>query len=154
MIDFTFKPIYNKNSKILILGSFPSVKSREYNFYYSNPQNRFWKMLSLIYKDNLPETIDQKKNLILDHNLALYDAIKMCDIKASSDLSIRNEISTDIDPIIENSNIQKILCNGKKSFDIVTKKMNKKAIQMPSTSSANARYSLKDLVEIWGKELL
>ncbi|MDO4594308.1 MAG: DNA-deoxyinosine glycosylase [Tissierellia bacterium] len=152
MIDFTFKPIYDENSKVLILGSFPSIISRKNDFYYSNPQNRFWKILEIIYNRKL-QNMEEKINLLIEQQIALYDSIAKCDIKNSSDLSIKNITATDIGPILDNSKVEKILCNGRKSYDVVVKKMNKKAILMPSTSSANARYSLDKLVEIRSKEL-
>lgn len=97
--------------------------------------------------------MEEKINLLIEQQIALYDSIAKCDIKNSSDLSIKNITATDIGPILDNSKVEKILCNGRKSYDVVVKKMNKKAILMPSTSSANARYSLDKLVEIRSKEL-
>ena len=109
-----FGPLYNKESRILILGSFPSVKSREQNFFYGHPQNRFWKVIAALYEQPLPQTIEEKKQLILDNGLALWDSIASCEITGSSDSSIRNARANDINVILESCNIEKIYCNGRK----------------------------------------
>ena len=106
-VEHTFKPIYNKESKILILGSIPSVKSRENNFYYGHQKNRFWELIAKIYKENIPVTVDEKVDLILKNNLAIYDVIKSCDIEGSSDSSIKNAEINDINTIIKQSCIRK-----------------------------------------------
>lgn len=110
-VNHLFAPVFNADSEILILGSFPSVKSREQNFYYGHPQNRFWKLLSKIYgkMDIKLETIDEKKEFLLENHIALWDVIKSCDIKGSSDSSIRNIEVNNLDIIIKNSNINKII---------------------------------------------
>lgn len=110
-VNHLFAPVFNADSEILILGSFPSVKSREQNFYYGHPQNRFWKLLPRIYgkMDIKLETIDEKKEFLLENHIALWDVIKSCDIKGSSDSSIRNIEVNDLDIIIKNSNINKII---------------------------------------------
>ena len=100
IITHPFPPLYDASSKILILGSFPSVKSREQAFFYGHPQNRFWKLLSLLYNVPLPESIDEKRALILENHLALYDTIYSCEIKGSSDASIKNAVPTDLQPIL------------------------------------------------------
>ena len=120
-ISHPFNPIYNFKSKILILGSFPSVKSREVNFYYGHPQNRFWKILSNIFKENIDDNISSKKDFLLEHNIALWDIIQNCDINASSDASIKNPKVNDINELITKSNIQTIFCNGNTSYKIFKK---------------------------------
>lgn len=146
-------PIYNKNSKILILGSFPSVKSRESQFFYHHPQNRFWKVLSSVLDKDTPITIDEKKDFLLDNNIALWDVIASCDIEGSSDSSIKNVVANDLNKIIDTCDIKQIFCNGGKSFELYKKycekNTNLKAIKLPSTSPANARFSLEKLVEDW-----
>lgn len=152
-----FAPVYDKNSKLLILGTFPSVKSRETNFYYGHPQNRFWKVLAAITENEVPQTIEQKKELLLENHIAIWDVIESCDIEGSSDSSIRNVVPADISKILENSNVERIYANGataKKLYDrYVLKKTGREIIGLPSTSPANAAYSLEKLVDIWGRTL-
>lgn len=153
----TFKPIYNKKSKILILGSFPSVKSREDNFYYAHPKNRFWKLISKILNTKEPITIEDKTKLILNNKLAIYDVIKSCEIQGSSDSSIKNVEINDINYIIKNSSIEKIIFNGNKAYELYNKyEINKfsNTKVLPSSSPANARYSFEGLYTIWSKELV
>lgn len=151
-------PLFDGESKILILGSLPSVKSREAMFFYGHPQNRFWKMLSLIYQEPLPQTIEEKRMLILKHRLALWDTIYSCDIIGSSDSSIRNVTPTDLREILEKSKITKVICNGKTSGKYYEQYQMKETgirpVILPSTSSANAAYSLERLAAIWQEEIL
>ncbi len=153
-----FPPLFHSESKILILGSLPSVKSREQLFFYGHPQNRFWKMLSLVYNEPIPQSIEEKKHLILSHDLALWDTIYSCDIIGSSDSSIKNVIPTDLTEILKNSKIEKIICNGKTSGKYYQKYQLKNTliqpVILPSTSPANAACHLDQLAAQWGKELL
>lgn len=153
-----FPPLFHEESKILILGSLPSVKSREQMFFYGHPQNRFWKMLSLIYEEPIPQSIEEKKQLILSHDLALWDTIYSCDIIGSSDSSIKNVVPTDLTEILKNSKVEKIICNGKASGKYYQQyQMKSTLIQpviLPSTSPANAACRLEQLAAVWGKELL
>lgn len=146
-------PIYNKNSKILILGSFPSVKSRENHFFYHHPQNRFWKVLSNVTECETPVSIEEKKKFLLDNNVAVWDVIASCEIEGSSDSSIKNVIVNDLNKIINACDIKQIFCNGGKSFELYKKycekNTNLKAIKLPSTSPANARFSLEKLIHEW-----
>ena len=114
-------PVYNKNSEILILGSFPSVKSREGQFFYHHKQNRFWKVLSAVVNDVLPETIDEKKEFLLRNHIAVWDVIHSCDIIGSSDSSIRNVVPNDLSEILESADIRQIYCNGAKSYEYYRK---------------------------------
>ncbi len=154
-VEHPFGPLYNENSKVLILGSFPSVKSRAQNFYYGHPQNRFWKVISAVKGKPLPEhnDIDGKKKLILDSGLALWDSIASCEITGSSDASIRNAKPNDIGIILKNADIQRIYCNGKKSHELYRKYIEPltgvEAECLPSTSPANAQYSLERLILEW-----
>lgn len=149
------KPIFNKESKILFLGSFPSITSRKNMFYYAHPQNRFWKVLSIIFNEDNPSTIEEKTNLLLKHNIALWDVIKSCTINGSSDASISNVVVNDLDIILKHANISKIFVDGKtakKYYDkYIYPKTKIDAILLPSTSSANATYSLEKLVEEYKK---
>ena len=146
-------PVYNKNSQILILGSFPSVKSREGRFFYHHKQNRFWKVLSTIVNDVLPETIEEKKEFLLRHNIAIWDVIASCDIEGSSDSSIKNAVPNDFSDILKAAPIRKIYTNGGTAYKLYHKYCEKvtgiKAMKLPSTSPANASYSLDRLISEW-----
>lgn len=156
-IEHTFEPIYNEESKILILGSFPSVKSRENQFYYGHPQNRFWKVLAHILNAGVPNTIAEKKALLLDNHIAIWDVIASCSIVGSSDTSIKDVVVNDFSEILQNSKIDTIYVNGTKAYELYHKYAEKqtgiKAIKLPSTSPANAAWSLERLCETWGKEI-
>jgi len=153
----SFGPLYNKDSKILILGSIPSPASREVGFYYGHPRNRFWKVLAEAYRVPLPESVEEKKSLALSHGLALWDVIEECDIIGASDSSVKNVTPTDIPMLLAQTQIEKILCNGalsKKIYDqYQLEQTGMPAIKMPSTSPANAAWSLEKLVEEWEKQL-
>ena len=112
-VNHQFGPFYHSNSKILILGSFPSVKSRQQQFYYAHPQNRFWKVLAACYTDEIPVTLEDKKSFLTRHGIALWDVIDSCEIKGSSDASIKEPIATQINDVIQNSKIERIILNGK-----------------------------------------
>lgn len=147
------EPLYDKNSKILILGSLPSVKSREQMFFYGHPQNRFWRLLALLYGETMPKAVEEKRVFALRHNIALWDAIYSCEIKGSSDSSIRNVVPTDLTEIIRKSKIEKIFCNGKTSGNYFHKYQEKvlgmPAKVLPSTSPANAAWTIEKLKEEW-----
>lgn len=146
-------PVYNQDSKILILGSFPSVKSREGNFFYHHPQNRFWKILAIIYDNQNLITIENKKQFLLENNIALWDVIASCSIEGSSDSSIENVIVNDLSSIINKSNITKIYTNGNVADRLYQKYcfpiLKIAAVKLPSSSPANASYSLDRLIEAW-----
>lgn len=156
-VKHTFSPVYNEESRILILGSFPSVKSRENQFYYGHPQNRFWKVISAVLHENVPTTIEEKKTLLLTHHIALWDTIYSCDIIGSSDSSIRNVVPTDLHTVVEQSKIQHIYCNGRTSGKYFEKYQQKTlgmtAEVLPSTSPANAAFGLEKLTAIWSEAL-
>lgn len=153
MILHPFPPLYDENSKILILGSFPSVKSREQMFFYGHPQNRFWKVTSAIFDSPVPQTIGEKKQFLLENHIALWDTIASCDITGSSDSSIKNVVANDLSPIINGSRISRIFVNGKTSEKYYNKYIREKlgieAICLPSTSPANAAWSVEKLIEAW-----
>lgn len=148
-------PVFDNKSRILILGSFPSVKSREGCFFYHHPQNRFWKVLSAITDEPLPETIEEKKSLLLKHGIAVWDVIASCDIYGSSDSSIKNVIPNDLSVILKDAPIESIYSNGATSYNLykkyLFKQTNIEAIKLPSTSPANAACSLEKLIKIWGE---
>ena len=142
-----FGPYVDANSKILILGSFPSVKSRAQNFYYGHPQNRFWKVLAACVDDHVPSSLDEKKEFLSSHQIALWDVIDSCDITGSSDASIRNAVPTDISDLLRKTNIQKILVNGKTAAKLFQRYWPElDFIALPSTSAANAAMSLEQLM--------
>lgn len=157
MLIHPFPPTYNEKSKILILGSFPSVKSRETRYYYGHPRNRFWKVLSAIYSEKVPINNEEKEELVLRNELALWDAVAVCNIRGSEDSSIKNVIPNDISLIIKQSCIKKIIVNGKSAQSLYKKYSEKKtgieAICLPSTSPANAAWSLERLIAEWKKFL-
>ena len=152
-----FPPLYDKNSRVLILGSFPSVKSREMMFFYGHPQNSFWKVIASIFDEAVPNSIEEKKKLILGNHLALWDVIAECEIVGSSDASIKNAKANDISEILNNSQIQKIIVNGKTAERLYIKYIEPatgiKAVVLPSTSPANAAWSLERLVDVWKSEI-
>ena len=150
-----FPPVYDENSEILILGSFPSVKSREMQFFYGHPQNRFWKVLAQVLNETVPQTIPEKKEILLRHHIALRDVIASCDIAGSSDSSIRNVVPADLSRILDNCSIKQIYANGgtaKKLYEKYSRpKTGRPITGLPSTSPANAAYSADRLMESWGE---
>ncbi len=169
-----FEPVYNKDSRILILGTFPSVKSRENHFYYGHPQNRFWRVLASLVQASVeaeeengkkrqvqeivaPKTIEEKKEFLLKNHIAVWDVIHSCDISGSSDSSIKNVVPNNLNVILENCNIRRIFANGATAGKYYKKYMEaesgKEIIVLPSTSPANAAFSLERLVRIWGDAL-
>lgn len=151
MAEHNIPPIFNENSRILILGSFPSVKSREGQFFYHHPQNRFWRVLSAVLETEEPSTVAEKREMLYYRGIALWDVVKSCDIQGSSDSSIRNVTVNDIGKILSAAPIKKIFVNG-----LAAEKLYKKycaelpaAVRLPSTSPANAAFSLERLIEEW-----
>ncbi len=146
-------PLFGKNSETLILGSFPSVKSREAQFFYGHPQNRFWSVIAAVYGYEKPVTIDEKKLLIIENNLALWDVIAECEIEGSADSTIKNVKANDLSVILQSSAVERIFVNGKTAEKYYNKyalpQTGIKAICLPSTSPANAAWSFERLVEAW-----
>ena len=152
-----FKPIFDKNSKILILGSFPSVISRKFGFYYTNPQNRFWRVLAGVLNSPLPESKDEKINFLLSHHIAIYDAAISCEIEGSSDAKMSKIVPVNLKPIFKTANITQVYANGGKAYEIckkylddeILKATKNEVIKLPSTSPANAKFSLERLTNEW-----
>ena len=152
-----FKPIFDKNSKILILGSFPSVISRKFGFYYANPQNRFWRVLAGILNAAVPESIDEKIKFLLSHHIAIYDAAISCEIEGSSDAKMSKIVPVNLKPIFKEANITQVYANGGKAYKICEKYLSdeilnatgKEPVKLPSTSPANAKFSLEKLANEW-----
>ena len=147
------EPVFNDKSKVLILGSFPSVKSREQQFFYGHRQNRFWRVLAQVFDCEVPETIEQKREMLLAHHVAVWDVIASCEITGSSDASIRDVIPNDLSLILSQADIRAIYTNGGKAQELYRKYIfpvnGREAFSLPSTSPANAGYSLQRLVEAW-----
>lgn len=136
-----FEPYINADSEILILGSFPSVKSREVGFYYGHPRNRFWSVLATVFNEDLPATVDEKKAILRRNKIALFDVVEECEIEGSLDSNIRNAKAADIKSVIEKGNISRIILNGGKAYSVFAKMypdLLYMAIKLPSTSPANA----------------
>ena len=152
-ISHTFSPVYDEHSEILILGSFPSVKSREQGFYYGHLQNRFWKVIASICKQEVPKTIEEKKEMLLKNHIAIWDVIDSCDIIGSSDSSIKNVVLADITELLTKTKIKKIFANGKTAGKLYEKfskeSTGMEIIVLPSTSPANASFSLERLITEW-----
>lgn len=146
-------PLFNERSRVLILGSFPSIKSREARFFYGHPQNRFWRVLAAVTNSPLPESIEKKKALILSHHFALWDSIGSCTITGSSDSSIRDVVPNDLSVILDHAPIEKIFCNGAASLACYRRYIepvtHRAASALPSTSPANAAWTLERLIEAW-----
>lgn len=153
MINHPIPPIYDKNSKILILGSFPSVKSREAEFFYGHPQNRFWRVLAAVFESSVPQTVDEKKTFLLAHGIALWDVIGSCEVTGSSDSSIKDVIPNDLGEIFEVAVIKQIFVNGRTAEKYYNKYMKEKygreAVCLPSTSPANAAWTIDSLIGAW-----
>lgn len=153
MIVHPVEALFNENSEILILGTFPSVKSREAKFFYGHPQNRFWRVMARLCDADIPQTVEDKKKLILDNHFALWDVIHSCDVEGSADSSIKNVVPNDISVILKNSKVSRIFVNGKKAESLYKKYLEKEtgitAVCLPSTSPANASWSEDRLTEYW-----
>lgn len=176
-IEHIFEPVFNESSRILILGSLPSVKSRENHFYYGHPQNRFWKLLANLYLQYerqekggagkteatetasvpqtmvVPQTIEEKKEFLYRYHIAIWDVIAQCDIIGSSDSSIKNVIPNDMHKIIDHAPIERIYANGGKAYELYMQYCypvcKREIIKLPSTSPANAAFSMEKLMEAW-----
>ena len=144
-----FEPIYDENSKILILGSFPSVRSRADGFYYGHPQNRFWKVLSFLLNEEMPKTNEEKRALLLRSGIALWDVIASCEIENSSDSTIRQAKPNDLSEIFKTADIRRVYTNGKTADRLYRKYHKREAVCLPSTSPANAAWTLERLQRAW-----
>lgn len=152
-VKHTFEPVYDGNSKILILGSLPSVKSREQGFYYGHPQNRFWKVLARLLEWEEPQSIEEKKEMLLKNQIAIWDVLESCDIQGSSDSSIKNPVAADIPGLLEKTKIEKIYVNGTTAGKYYKKYIfpltGIEAVVLQSTSPLNCRYNLDRLADNW-----
>ena len=148
-----FPPTWDEHSEILILGSFPSVKSREMAYFYGHRQNRFWRLIAALYEDDTPQTVEERRAFLLRHHIALWDVIASCTIVGSSDSSIRDAVPNDIRPILAGAPIREIYTNGQTAFRLYRKyllpEIGREAVCLPSTSPANAAWSLDRLLSAW-----
>lgn len=146
-------PTFDARSRVLILGSFPSVKSRQMQYFYGHPQNRFWKVVAALFGEEVPESVDDRRDFLLRNRIAAWDSIGKCSIVGSSDSSIKDVVPNDLSPILKAADIRQIYCNGKKSWEMyhryIEPATGRKAVALPSTSPANAAWSLERLVEAW-----
>lgn len=156
-LSHVFAPVFDERSEILILGSFPSVKSREIQFYYGHPQNRFWKLLAALWECEVPGTIAEKKAFLLKRHIALWDVIARCDILGSSDSSIKNVVPNDMDVILKRAPITRIYANGGKSYELYMKYCypvcKREIVKLPSTSPANAAFGMERLQAAWCRSI-
>ncbi len=157
-IAHPFPPLYDENARVLILGSFPSVKSREQMFFYDHPQNRFWRVLAAVLGCETPQSIPEKRAMLLSHSIALWDSIARCEIEGSSDASITGVVPNDLSPIFAAADIRQVFCNGRKSHEMYRRWLEpvygRAALCLPSTSPANAAWSLERLTAAWAGALL
>ena len=152
----SFAPVYDKSSHTLIVGTWPSPKSREQGFYYGHPQNRFWPLMARLLREPLPQTIAEKKAMLLRHGLALWDTIESCTITGASDASIRNVVPTDIAALAQKTALRRVLCNGATAYRLYqtySAVPGLAAVKLPSTSPANAAWSMERLAGAWGAHL-
>ena len=157
LVTHEFDAFFDKDSRVLILGTIPSPKSREQGFYYGHPQNRFWKVLADVLGDDVPQTVKERKDFLTRHNIALWDVLESCEIKGASDVSIRNARPNDMNRILkdEDTNIQAIFVAGTKAAKLYKKlclpTCGVEAIQLPSTSPANCGCSDEKLREAYSQ---
>ena len=152
-ISHPIPPLYNEASKVLVLGSFPSVKSREGQFFYHHPQNRFWRVISSVFDEPVPNTIEEKRELLLRNRIAVWDVIQSCEIIGSADSSIKNIVANDLSKIMNTARISRIISNGSTSHQLYMKhifpKTGIEALKLPSTSPANAACNMDCLIREW-----
>ncbi|MEA5004011.1 MAG: DNA-deoxyinosine glycosylase [Christensenella sp.] len=152
-VTHSLGPVFDERSKILVLGSIPSVKSREEGFYYANPRNRFWQVVSTLLACPLPQTVPQKEEMLKGAGIALFDVLYACDIEGSADASIKNAVPNDFSEIFTAADIRMVFANGKKAHqlyqDLCFPATGRQAVALPSTSPANAAANLPYLIREW-----
>ena len=153
MIVHPIPPVFDAHSEVLILGSFPSVKSRESGFFYGHPQNRFWKVTAAVFSEDTPIRVEEKKAFLLRNHIAVWDVIGSCEIEGSSDATIRDVTVNDLDIILKKADIKAIYVNGKKAYEMYQRYtqpvIGREAVCLPSTSPANAAWNIDKLIEAW-----
>ena len=157
MTEHPFEPIFDGASRVLILGSFPSVKSREQAFYYGHPQNRFWRVIAAVCGEAVPETVDEKRAMLLRGHIAVWDVIKACNVRGSADNSIRDAEANDLREVLDNAAVRAVFVNGRTAEKYYNKlilpELGREAIFLPSTSPANAAWTFERLTTKWKRKL-
>ena len=152
-VEHGFGPVYDAGSRVLILGSFPSAKSREMGYFYGNPNNRFWQVMAALYGEETPATVAERCAFLLRNRVAAWDVIASCTIEGAADASVRGAVPNDLAPLLNGSKIAKIFCNGRLAYDLYCRYIEQKtgvsAVRLPSTSPANAAWTLPRLIEAW-----
>lgn len=158
LIEHSIDPIFDARSRLLMLGTMPSPKSREQGFFYGHPQNRFWKVLAAVFSAPVPKSIPEKRTFLLEHRIALWDVLASCEIAGASDASIRNPKPNDLRRILDRAPIERIFCTGAKAAQLYRRLCEPTTgipcLQLPSTSPANAAMRLDDLIEVYRSALL
>lgn len=148
-----FAPVWDVHSRVLVLGSFPSVRSREIGFYYGHLQNRFWRVLERLYRQPVPPDTEGRRTFVLAHGIALWDVLAACDISGSSDASIRRAVPNDVPTLLSHSGVERVFCNGQRAYELYLRYLDAACdlpvIALPSTSAANAAWSLDRLTSAW-----
>ena len=152
-VEHPFPPVVDANCRVLILGSFPSVRSREDGFFYGHPQNRFWPLLAAVYDEDTPASIPEKKALLLRHRIALWDVIASCEIAGSADATVKDAVPVEIARVMNAAPIERVICNGALAGKLYKRCLQPitgiKADVLPSTSPANAAWTLEKLIQAW-----
>lgn len=158
LIEHSIDPIFDARSRLLMLGTMPSPKSREQGFFYGHPQNRFWKVIAAVFSAPVPKSIPEKRAFLLEHRIALWDVLASCEIAGASDASIRNPKPNDLRRILDRAPIERIFCTGAKAAQLYRRLCEPTTgipcLQLPSTSPANAAMRLDDLIEVYRSALL
>ena len=153
LVTHSFAPVFDENSQVLILGTFPSVKSRENGFYYGNPRNRFWQVMAAVFGDDIPENNMEKTAFLLKRHIAIWDVVHSCEIEGSKDPSIKNVMPNDLSTILDACRISEIYANGKIAEKLYNRHIlpftGRSIMTLPSTSPANAAYSIERLISAW-----
>ena len=146
-------PVFDAESRVLILGTMPSPKSREVQFYYGHPQNRFWRVLAAVLGEELPQSVPEKKAMLLRHRIALWDVLAECEITGASDSSIRNPVANDLSVILDHAPVQAVFTTGATAWKLYTRLQKPhtgiEAVRLPSTSPANCAVKMEALTEAY-----
>lgn len=155
LVTHEFDAFFDKDSRVLILGTIPSPKSREQGFYYGHPQNRFWKVLADVLGEEFPQTVEERKGILKRNHIALWDVLESCEIKGASDVSIRNVRPNDMNRILQAADIRAIFATGAKAAQLYKKlcfpECGVEAVRLPSTSPANCGCSYETLREAYSQ---
>lgn len=152
-IIHSIEPVFDTESRVLILGTMPSPKSREVQFYYGHPQNRFWRVLAAVLGEEVPQSVPEKKTMLLRHRIALWDVLAECEITGASDSSIRNPVANDLSVILDHAPVQAVFTTGATAWKLYTRLQKPhtgiEAVRLPSTSPANCAVKMEALTEAY-----